>query len=184
MTSRFLLSALAASLLIAASAPLQARLGETEAQSEARYGAPNPELIGANEQPLLPGAKELAYNYQGWRVRSAFVNGNAVRVEYAKIPDVGGLKKLTDDEVHSILEAEKGSFTWREEKPRTGNAGLNALKTAFEGKNWERSDHALASFKAGLILVIETREAEAAARKAAKQAGKATPAPNPNVPKF
>ncbi len=164
-------------------APGWARLGETEEQSQSRYGAPDAGLIGANDQPLLSGAKELAYNYQGWRVRVAFLNGSAARIEYAKIPDASGLKKLTDPEVQAVLEAEKGNFNWREEKPRLGNNGLNALKTAFDGHTWERSDHAIAKLKFDLVLVLETREAEAAGKKAGKQPGKAA-TPAPGVPKF
>jgi len=161
-----------------------ARLGETEAQSQTRYGAAKPELIGANEQPLLAGAKEVAYESAGWRIRVAFVNGTAIRMEYAKIPDATGLKKLTDEEVQTVLQAEKGTMSWREEKPRTGFAGLNQLQTALEGRVWERSDHAMARFKAGLLLVIEARNAADVEKKQAKQAGKATPAPAGEKPKF
>jgi hypothetical protein len=164
--------------------PAQARLGETEAQSQARYGQPDTNLIGANEAPLLEGTKELAYSYQGWRVRAAFVDGVAVRVEYAKIPDAGGLKKLTDAEVQAVLEAEKGAFSWREVKPRMGNAGLNALKTAFDGKSWERSDHAAAKLVLDLKLVVETHEAETIAKRAAKQQGKPATPGNAGLPKF
>jgi len=174
--------ATALGICLFAATPGWARLGETEAQSKARYGEPVDGLIGGTEQPLLAGAKELAYNFQGWRVRVAFVNGTAARIEYAKIPDAGGLKKLTDPEVLAILEAEKGTYSWREEKPRLGNAGLNALKTVFDGRIWERSDHAMAKFKLGLVLVLETREAEALEKKMAKEPAK--PAAGAGVPKF
>ncbi len=150
----------------------EARLGETEAQSATRYGQPATGLVGPTEKALMPGAEELVYNYQGWRVRAAFVNGAAVRIEYAKLPDAGGLKKLSEDEVKAILEAEKGTLTWREEKPRLGNAGLNALKTAVGGKVWERSDHATAKLVFELLLVLETREAEAVEKRLGKGAEK------------
>jgi hypothetical protein len=186
MIPQFFVPTLITSLagIFLSSQPAYARLGETEAQSQARYGAPDPGLIGANEAPLLEGAKELAYNYQGWRVRAAFIDGVAVRVEYAKIPDAGGLKKLTDAEVQAVLEAEKGAFSWREVKPRLGNAGLNALKTAFDGKTWERNDRAAAKLVFELKLVVETHEAEAIAKRAAKQQGKPAGAGNSGVPKF
>jgi hypothetical protein len=161
-----------------------ARLGETEAQSQARYGAPDTGLIGANEAALLEGAKELAYNFQGWRVRAAFIDGVAVRVEYAKIPDAGGLKKLTDAEVEAVLDAEKGTFTWREIKPRLGNAGLNALKAAFDGRTWERSDHASAKLYLELKLVVETHEAEALAKRIGREKGRSVGGGNTGLPKF
>jgi hypothetical protein len=165
----------------------QARLGETEAQCQARYGVPDPGLIGANEGPLMAGSRELAYNYQGWRIRAAFFNGTVIREDYVKIPDAGGLKKIEEAEVLAVLDAEKGTFNWREEKPRLGNDGLNALKTVFDGRTWQRSDHAVAKFKAGLVLVVETHEAEAVEKRLAKQGGKAparTGPANPNLPKF
>jgi hypothetical protein len=181
----FKLPFLYALALLTAFAPnCWARIGETEAQSQARYGASKPELIGASEQPLLAGAKEAAYESAGWRIRVAYANGVAIRMEYAKIPDASGLKKLTDEEVQTVLQAEKGTLSWREEKPRTGFAGLNQLQTALEGRIWERSDHAKARFKAGLILVVEARNAEDVEKKQAKQAGKGTPAPPGEKPNF
>jgi hypothetical protein len=178
------LSLVAALAMLSVIPSATARLGETEAQSQTRYGAPKPELIGASEQPLMVGAKEAAYESSGWRIRVAFVNGVAVRMEYAKIPDASGLKKLTDDEVQTVLQAEKGTLSWREEKPRTGFAGLNQLQTALEGKVWERSDHAMARFKAGLILVVESRNADDLEKKQAKQAAKSTPAATTAKPNF
>jgi hypothetical protein len=159
-----------------------ARLGETEAQSEARYGAPVDGLIGPQEKPLLDGAKQLAYNFQGWRIRVAFLNGGAARLEYVHIPDASGLKQITDPEAEAILDAEKGAYRWREIKPRTGNAGLDTLKTAFEGRTWERSDHAAATLKMKVALVLQSRDVEPYEKKHGREAGKTTPAPQ--LPKF
>ena len=53
-----ILSSLSAVLFFTAALPLHARLGETEAQSQQRYGAPAPELIGATDKPLLTGARK------------------------------------------------------------------------------------------------------------------------------
>ncbi len=171
-------------LLFGAAPFAEARLGETEAQSQQRYGAPTPELIGPTDKPLLMGAKEMAYNYQGWRVRAAFVNGTTARIEYVHLPENNALKPVTEDEIRAILDGEKGTFTWREEKPRLGNKDLNALKTMFDGRQWERSDHAKASLKANLLFVLETREVESYEKKLSKQQ-KATPAAaGSTLPKF
>ena len=162
--------------------PVHARLGESEAQSKARYGEPNPALIAATDKPLISGATELAYNFQGWRVRAAFVNGVTHRIEYVKIPEGGQVKPLTDAEVEAVLEAEKDKFRWREEKPRTGHQVLNELKEAFEGRRWERSDHADAVLKLKILLVLQSKDAEKLEKQISKT-GKATPAPG-GVPKF
>ena len=86
-----------------------------------------------------------------------------------------------------MLEGEKGKFAWREEKPRTGYKELNSLKALFEGRQWERSDHARAALKAELLLIVESREAADLENKFSKGAGKpgkATPSGAPGVPKF
>ena len=161
-----------------------ARLGENEAQSQTRYGTQHPELSGPGDKPLLPGAREIVYDFNGYRIRAAFVNGVTVRIEYLHLPENGALKPLTEPELKAILEGEKGAFAWREEKPRTGNAGLNALETMAEGRKWERSDHARATLKLNLVLELEAKDAELLAKKLAKSPGsgaKATPA---NLPKF
>ncbi|MEO8352403.1 MAG: hypothetical protein ABI680_11775 [Chthoniobacteraceae bacterium] len=175
---------IALSLGLALAHAAQARLGETEAQSKARYGEPNPDLTGSNDKPLLPGATEHAFLFQDWRVRAAFVNGTAVRIEYVHVPD-GMPKKLTAAEIETILEAENGGrFSWREQKPRTGSKELNALKTLFEGRIWERSDHAEAKLIADLVLVFETRDADRLEKKLAAQAGKSQAKPASKVPGF
>jgi hypothetical protein len=76
-------------------------------------------------------------------------------------------------------EAEKGSSRWREEKPKTGHEALDALKTALEGKRWERGDRATAKLVVELLLVIESRDAGKIAEKLAKM----PPQPG-TIPKF
>ena len=170
--------------ILLATLSAQARLGETEAQSQARYGAPQAELISQTDKPLMPGAKEVAYNFQGWRVRAAFVAGVTKKIEYVKFPENGVPKQLTEPEVLAVLEAEKATYKWKEDKPRTGNEGLDALKTAFEGRKWERSDHATAKVLMNLRLVLETRDADDLEKKLAKTPVKGAATPAANLPKF
>jgi hypothetical protein len=165
-----------------------ARLGETEGVSQQRYGQPSDEWIGANDKPLMPGAVEKAYSYQGWRVRAAFVGGVCVRIEYVHFPQDGVPQKIEAAEMAAILDAEKGKFSWREERATTqpGAAGEleKALKGAFNVRKWKRSDHAMAELALGLVIKLESRDAPDLARKLAK-AAKDKPAPNaPKVPKF
>ena len=90
----------------------------------------------------------------------------------------------------AILEAEKGKFSWREEKitKQFGAAGEieKALKGAFNVKRWERSDHATAEMALGVVLKIQIKDADELAKKLAKQApgqGKRPPGA-PDLPKF
>ena len=171
-------------LSLCAAMPVWARLGDTEAQSQARYGAPAPELAAPGDKPLLPGAKEVIYSFGGYRVRAAFVNNMTMRIEYAHLPENGALKQLTDPEIKAILDAEKAIYSWKEEKPKTGNKGLDALQTFAEGRKWERSDHAWAKLKLNLLLELETRDAGTIEKKLARQPGAVTPGAPPVVPKF
>lgn len=82
-----------------------------------------------------------------------------------------------------MLEAEKDKFRWREEKPRTGHQVLNELQETFDGRRWERSDHADAVLKLKVLFVLQSKDADKLEKQLAKNAGKATPAPG-NVPKF
>ena len=185
MTVRFFPAILFAAIVSLAH-PAAARLGETEAQSQARYGEPTPQYASQTDKPLMAGAKEVIYFFQGWRVRAAFANNATVRIEYAHVPEGAVPKNIGEAEAKAILEAEKGTFSWREQKPKTGDKNLNALKTYFDGRNWERSDHALATLKLNLLLILESHDADTIEKKLAKQAGAkpgATPAP-PVVPKF
>ena len=165
-----------------------ARLGETEGQSQQRYGQPREDLKGPNEKPLMEGSIERAYEFQGWRIRHAFVNGTCARIEYAHLPEGGVPKPMTDADTKAILDAEKGKFSWREEKAtkQPGAAGEveKALKGAFNVRKWERSDHAKAEMALGLVLKLQIKDADEMAKKLAKQA-KDKPAPNaPKPPKF
>ena len=189
MKPTHLLRALPILLIILAARPAHARLGETEAQSQARYGAPVDGLVGADEKPLLPGAVERAYNFESWRVRAAFVAGATVRIQYVHIEN-GAPKKFSEAEMNALREAEKGKFAWREE--RSKNTGIasefeKAIKAGFSINKWERTDHAKAELVLGIALQFSTHDADEMEKKLAKAAGKgaakATPPP-PLVPKF
>jgi hypothetical protein len=165
-----------------------ARLGETEGQSQQRYGQPNGDLIGANDKPLMPGTLEKAYSYQGWRVRVAFAGGVCVRIEYVHIPQDGAPQKIAEAEMAAILDAEKGKFSWREEKAtkQPGAAGEieKALKGAFNVRKWQRSDHATAELALGLVIRFESRDAQEIAKRLAKAAKEMPAAGATKVPKF
>jgi hypothetical protein len=171
---------------------VDARLGETEAQSQARYGAPRDDLSAPTDKPLLPGAPERCYEYQGWRVRATLAGGLCQVVEYAHIPADGVPKQITDAEVAAILEAEKGKGRWKEEKVKApGPYGdiAKGIKGALKLNKWERTDGAIAEFALGLVLKVSDRNADdwakRLAREAAKQPAKPGAAkPAADVPKF
>jgi hypothetical protein len=171
------LPCISALMLLGLAAAASARLGETEAQSNARYGEPNPELVKGDEAPLIAGAKELAYLFEGWRVRVALVGDRTHKIQYVKV-EGGAPKQLKEEEIEALLEAEKGTSRWREQKPRLGNEGLNKLKETFEGRHWERGDNAVAKLlHLGHVFEFESRDAEKIEKQLAKTLPKATPVP-------
>ncbi len=162
-----------------------ARLLETEGQSQLRYGQPREDLIGANDKPLLEGAVEKAYEFQGWRVRAAYVGGFCHRIEYAHLPVDGQLVQITDAEVVKILEAEKGKFSWKEERSKTPPQfkGIEkGIQNAFKINKWVRNDKAKAETALGLVLKIESRDAEDLEKKLAKMPK--APGAKPALPAF
>jgi hypothetical protein len=158
-----------------------ARLGETEAQSQTRYGPPDEALAKGNHEPLLPGAKEVFYRMADWRIRAAFIGGVAVKLEYFKMKGADGTNRLTDEDIESILEAEKGKFSWRGNV--MGPGGKRAVRKEEDAKSWERSDRATAQIH-NVRIVVQSRDAEELAEKAAKAQGAKNPAPATPKPRF
>ncbi len=172
----------------------EARLGETEGQSQLLYGQPREDLSAPTDKPLLPGAIERCYEYHGFRIRAAFAGGSCLVIEYAHIPENGVPKQITEPEIAAILEAEKGKSRWKEEKLKApGPYGeiAKGIKDAFKLNKWERADGATAEFALGLVLKISDRNAGDWAKRLARESARqpAKPGTGPakpaaNVPKF
>src|SRR5207253_2394688 len=96
--------------LIVTSATAFARIGETSLQFAARYGPPKETLSSKSmdkNSPLVEGAIHHWYEYQGWKIRAAFLqlDGPAVRMEFSKIPVPGGSYTIKDYELEAIAAA-------------------------------------------------------------------------------
>ena len=165
-----------------------ARLGETEAQAQTRYGVPVEGMVGGDEKPLLPGAVERVYNFEGWRVRSAFVSGVTVRIQYVHIEN-NAPKKLEEAQIKTLLEAEKGKFSWREARSKQAGyaqAFEKLLKAVASLNKWERTDHAEAELVVGIAMQFSSRDADDLEKKLAKTLPRqpAGATPGAKVPKF
>src|SRR5690348_14714783 len=80
-----------------------ARLGETPIQFADRYGAPKDNSltqITDKTQPLVEGAIHHTYEYQGWKIRAAFLqlDGGCVRMDCQKIATAGVNPRIQDYE--------------------------------------------------------------------------------------
>ena len=161
-----------ATLLLQGSA--LARLGETQDQAEARYGLPKSEKTSKFGRPLVDGAKELTFEYEGWRIRCALLLATdgkeyIVREEYRKLSNrkTATTPRIRDFELDAVLNAQAGVSPWT--KKLTGNPNPNPLQaltnqlahtSGFTGTVWTRSDGAEARLDRGAIsLILELPQA-------------------------
>lgn len=155
--------------LILSSAAAFARIGETTLQFVARYGppkdAPSSKIYDKNS-PLVEGAIHHVYEYQGWRIRAAFLqlDGPAVRMDHSKIPAAGVSSTIKDYELQAIMTANTpAGMAWKQiayNNPDSPNKGANKLFESYLGaatgqKMWQRSDGAILWLRSNLIIRLE-----------------------------
>ena len=98
-----------------------ARMGESIAQSDLRYGVSNVIPYNISVSGLSgPGVTNRTYRYQGWTIWTTFIQGRAAMLRYSKAKS----QKIEDDEVQAILKAETFGGEWT---PKS-NRALNPLK--------------------------------------------------------
>ena len=134
-----------------------ARLGDTGLQCSDRYGnAKSGQSIKAWDKsfPVLEGAIHRTYEYQGWKIRAAFLelDGPAVRVNYQKLTSSGNIQ-IKDYEVEAILKANTpDGTTWKAVAYNNPNSPNKGVTKVLEGiivgsmgqKMWQRTDGAIA----------------------------------------
>src|SRR5256886_11877462 len=104
--------------LIFSSTAAFARIGETTLQFVARYGPPKDTPASKSmdkNMPLVEGAIHHVYEYQGWKIRAAFLqlDGPAVRMDYSKIPN-GQDIRIQEYELEAIMTANTpAGTTWK-----------------------------------------------------------------------
>src|SRR6266404_1211491 len=168
--------ALSFALTIASVCTLNARIGETTLQFVARYGPPKDtpsSKIYDKNSPLVEGAIHHTYEYQGWKIRAAFLqlDGPAVRVDYSKLPAAGVGSTIKDYELQAIMTANTpAAMTWSPiayDNPDSPNKGAAKAMEAFVSvgqKMWRRTDGAILWLRSNLIVRLElptAREEEA-----------------------
>jgi len=187
--------ALSFGLTIASVCTLNARIGETTLQFVARYGPPKDTAVSKiNDKnfSLIEGAIHHTYEYQGWKIRAAFLqlNAPAVRMDYQKILTAGVDPVIKDYELQAIMAANTPpGTTWKQvlyDNPNSPNTGgAKAVEGMIAGaagqKMWQRSDGAILSLRSNLIVRVElpiAREYEAKLKVDKEQKARAS------VPQF
>lgn len=142
------------------------RLGATADQFVGWYGAPQESPSLDKNFPLLEGAAHHTYEYEGWKIRAAFLepDGRAVRMEYSKIIKPGVSATIQDYELQAIMTANTPpGTTWKEimyNNPDSPNKGLSKVfESYFMGslgeKMWQRSDGAILWLRNKIIVRLE-----------------------------
>lgn len=106
----------------------EARLGETEAQIQSRYGNPIALL------PLRAGDSGLTkcYSANGYIVSVTYVNGGSVREIFSKTDK----SSLTEAEIESTLKANTGNSPWKAEELVSAKAPIVGIE------KWRTNDKA------------------------------------------
>jgi hypothetical protein len=180
-------------LLFLASA--SARIGETPLQFIDRYGAPKDTAVSKimdKNSPLIEGAVHHTYEYQGWKIRAAFLqlDGLAIRMDYQKILSAGVSPRIQDYELSAIMKANTPvGATWKQipyDNPDLPRDGLQKFTQPLAGammgeKMWRRSDGVILWLRSNLIVRLELPAArEYEAKLKAEKDHKA----RSNVPQF
>jgi hypothetical protein len=142
------------------------RLGATADQFVGWYGAPQESPSLDKNFPLLEGATHHTYEYEGWKIRAAFVEPDrrAVRMEYSKITKPGVTATIQDYELQAIMNANTPpGTTWKQiayNNPDSPNKGLSKIfESYFAGslgeKMWQRSDGAILWLRNKIIVRLE-----------------------------
>jgi|GEM_PF-1041269 len=180
-------------LLLAASS--EARIGETPIQFADRYGRPKDTNLTAildKNSPLLEGAVHHTYEYQGWKIRAAFlqIDAPAVRMDFQKTGAAPTGIVIRDDELQAIAGANTpAGMSWKEimyNNPDSPNKGIGKL---FEGfimgaagqKMWQRTDGAILWLRSSMTLRLElpaARQYEEQLKRGKEQKARAS------VPRF
>lgn len=173
----------------------EARIGETPIQFADRYGRPkdtNLTAIVDKSSPLLERAVHHTYEYQGWKIRAAFLqlDGPAVRMDFQKTSATTTGIVIREDELQAIATANTPTgTTWKQimyNNPDSPSKGIGKLVEGFimgaaGDKMWQRSDGAILWLRSNLIIRLElpaARQHEEALKMAKEQKARAS------VPKF
>ena len=149
-------------------AAAEARIGETPIQFVDRYGAPKDTAMDKSPSPrfaLVEGAIHHTYEYQGWRIRAAFLkpDGPAVRMDFSKLSN-GQSIQIQDYELQAIASANTpAGMSWKKIMYNNPDLPRNALtklgQAYFAGalgeKMWQRTDGAILWLRSKLTVRLE-----------------------------
>jgi hypothetical protein len=164
-TRRYLLTVCFVIFLLCGPDRAAARIGEKALQFVDRYGPPrdtSSSKIYDKNSPLVEGAIHHVYEYQGWKIRAAFLqlDGPAVRMEFSKR---GSDTVIKDYELQAIVTANTPmGMSWKQimyNADLPGNAITKLSQAYFANaigeKMWRRTDGVILWLRSNLIVRLE-----------------------------
>ena len=127
--------------------------------------------------PILSGAVNRIYQYQGWCIGIAFLDGKAAIISYSKSAKAPGGVAIRNDEVKAILDAEGNGGKWK------GSRSFNPFAPVSHPKRWSNTNGSIA-YLVGITraaLVVESPKVEEFKKTQAKTTKEQ---PKENIPKF
>lgn len=118
-----------------------ARLGETEAEMNARFGKPTSR---SKHSIITQGAirevgPALHYRQDDWIIQANLVDGRCVAISYSKRGD------WTEDQIQLVLGSNSQGAAWTE----TTNPSIKKLQ-----RSWKRADGGTAEWKIGQAMSL------------------------------
>lgn len=146
-----------------------ARLGESIAENTNRYGAPVSSALD-KQFPLLDGATNLTFYFQGWSIRIAFLEDKAVRIRYSKLAAKNVALQIQPDELKAIFDGEGGADGWKEtSKPLSELLLVTRKRYVHSNGNTAISDSIMITLDTPAVAVYlkQTAETQEKTRKKA-----------------
>ncbi len=133
-------------LLLTITAPAFARIGDTKAQAEQRYGKGTKAYTSLTKE-----TESFFYSHKGWTIHQTYLDGYAIRVQYNKNKSPVSIKP---DEIQAIMKAES-HHKWI--KPQT-KASTKALVTHLMGtKTWVTYEETGVPIKTLQVMFTSTK---------------------------
>ena len=143
-----------------------ARLGETEQQLVARFGAPTSRVIetmSAQGKVYEFGVK-LRFRQDDWSIECAIVDGRSSREIYQKVGE------WTDEQMTTVLNSNSQGARWTD---------LSRAATRKIFREWRRNDGGVATWSVGTMTV--THPSYERAKKVVEAKAKASSSRPPNI---
>ena len=132
-----------------------ALLNQTEVQHRVKFQSPYIKR-SYKRNPLLKGAINHAYKWQGWIIRVAYINKKAALIQYNREPVNYAEPMLTEKQIDKLLKDERNSGSWKRnyDSNKKNFFEINLVKKY--DKKWNNTNGCIAKLtrnRTGLLFI-------------------------------